>query len=410
MNIQPYDPDRHEAHVHRLLKEVGWENESNAQAHAAWLGAGHVLVAELRGEAEAFSAAFDGHVRHLRQDLPLVVVGAVATSRVGRHQGLASALSARSVADGVQRGAHIAGLGVFDQGFYERLGLAPSARLVKVGLDPAHLVLPATRRSPVRLGTGDYERIHASRLARRPVHGMVGIDHARYTLGDALFSSNGFGLGFEDEQGELTHHLWLSTEDPGHGPYTVVWSAWRTHSQLHELLGLLEALSDQVHTVVFKEPVGVRLEELVHRPFRTRQARKGSAQAAIHEEWSYQQLRICDLPATLRSTRMPGPGSVRFVLELSDPIDRFLPEGSPWRGIAGEYTLTLGPECEARPGAEAGLPRMACGVGTFTQLWLGVAAPSHLPLSRLDLEADEGLLEALDEVVRLPAPSHDWDF
>jgi len=48
-------------------------------------------------------------------------------------------------------------------------------------------------------------------------------------------------------------------------------------------------------------------------------------------------------------------------------------------------------------------------VGAFTRLWFGVRSPSVLAVSDR-VEATPGLLDELDEAMRLPKPVAGWPF
>ncbi len=123
---------------------------------------------------------------------------------------------------------------------------------------------------------------------------------------------------------------------------------------------------------------------------------------------AYWQMRICDLPKCLDQTHLPGD-DVRFNLRLTDPIERFLPENAPWRGVAGEYVVSLGPSSCARRGADSSLATLEASVNAFTRMWLGVRPATGLAITD-DLCGPSQLLEQLDRVLRLPDPKPDWDF
>jgi hypothetical protein len=120
------------------------------------------------------------------------------------------------------------------------------------------------------------------------------------------------------------------------------------------------------------------------------------------------QMRICDLPGCLAQTCLPGDG-IDFNLVLSDPIARFLPDDAPWRGVAGDYVVTLGPSSRADPGTDSSLPTLAASVGAFTRLWFGVRPATGLAVTD-ELSGPPELLDALDRALRLPDPQLDWDF
>ncbi|MHC4429658.1 MAG: hypothetical protein ACYS0D_13795, partial [Planctomycetota bacterium] len=122
-------------------------------------------------------------------------------------------------------------------------------------------------------------------------------------------------------------------------------------------------------------------------------------------EW---QMRICDVPGCLSRTRVRGD-EFRFNLRLSDPIERFLDAGAPWRGVAGDYVVTLGPTSGAESGGDSSLPVLETTVNAFTRLWLGVCPASGLAITD-QFCAPASLVEQLDEVLCLPSPKPDWRF
>jgi hypothetical protein len=123
---------------------------------------------------------------------------------------------------------------------------------------------------------------------------------------------------------------------------------------------------------------------------------------------AYWQVRMCDLAGCLERTHLRGD-VVRFNLALSDPIERFLDDDAAWRGLSGDYVITLGPSSGAEIGADANLPTLAASVGAFTRMWLGVRPASGLAVTDM-LSGPPELLETLDWALRLPDPKPDWDF
>ena len=116
-------------------------------------------------------------------------------------------------------------------------------------------------------------------------------------------------------------------------------------------------------------------------------------------------MRICDLPVCLGKTRLPGD-PLHFNLKLNDPIGQYLEQNQPWRGIGGDYDVTLGPASRAEPGAETGLPTLSASVGAFTRWWLGVL-PAAVLSAMDELSGPQQLIESLD-TFRLPPPHPDW--
>jgi len=224
-----------------------------------------------------------------------------------------------------------------------------------------------------------------------------------------LWSRNGFGLGYTDgPNGELTHHLWCETKDVENGPYEVWWMSCRTREEFLELLSLLKNLGDQVRLVKLREPQGIQLQDFLKQPHKMRQVSEKSKYESKIAASAYWQARICDLSRCLDRTHLAGE-EVRFNLVLTDPIKQFLDEGAPWRGVAGEYVVTLGPTSSAEPGSDASLPTLNASVGAFTRMWLGVRPATGLAWTD-ELSGPQDLLEQLDRVLRLPDPKPDWDF
>ena len=107
-------------------------------------------------------------------------------------------------------------------------------------------------------------------------------------------------------------------------------------------------------------------------------------------------------------TRLPG-ASIRFNLNLSDPVERYLDPGVQWHGVGGNYVVTLGPASGAELGADPALPTLKATVNAFTRMWLGVLPASSLAATD-DLDGPRELLEGLDSVLCIPQPKPDWDF
>jgi hypothetical protein len=412
LTFRVYDPEADRAAAHRIWIETGWLEDADRHREAMdlFVAASRAWVADLEGDPECLVLAMPGTVRHLDAELPMSCIAGVTTSRVARKRGLAGRLTAHAVAADAADGAAVSALGMFEQGYYDRLGFGSGGYEVRITFDPAALTVPAATRTPVRLGLDDWEAVHASRLARRRGHGACNIEPPGITRAEMQWAKNGFGLGYRDGPGgELTHHLWAAVKgDVEYGPYSVWWMSYRTHDQLVELLGVLRNLGDQVTAVRMLNPPGLVVQDLIEQPFRRMRVSDSSDFKSHAEAMAYWQMRICDLPRCLAATRLPG-GPVRFNLDLRDPVESFLDESAPWRGIGGWYVVTLGESSGAEPGADPALPTMETTVGAFTRLWLGVCPASGLAVTA-DLKAPPDLLQALDELMRLPSPHPDWDF
>ena len=134
-------------------EEVGWidKDEKQNEAMDLFLSTSKALVVELNGEAECLVVTTEGTIRHLKTDLPLCAVTGVTTSRVARKQGFAGRLTARAIADAAENGAMVAGLGIFDQGFYNLLGFGNGTYEHWIRFDPSTLKIDKQPRVPQRL-------------------------------------------------------------------------------------------------------------------------------------------------------------------------------------------------------------------------------------------------------------------
>ena len=184
--------------------------------------------------------------------------------------------------------------------------------------------------------------------------------------------------------------------------------AYRTWEQFLELMGLVKNLGDQVRLVWMREPSDIAMQDLLRHPFRFRQLTEKSKYQQVNEASAYWQLRICDLAGCLAQTHLPGP-ALRFNLDLTDPITPHLPDDCAWRGVGGNYIITLGPTSSVEPGSDPALPTLSASVGAFTRMWLGVRPASGLAVTD-HLAGPPDLLAALDQTLRLPSPRLDWDF
>jgi hypothetical protein len=409
MNIRRYEADRDEEAVLRIFREVGWLDEKQEEQRRPGLRYGAPFVAGIGDQAECYVRTVPGTICYLGEKLAFCCVEAVVTSRVARKQGLAARLTAEAVAASAADGAAVAGLGIFDQGFYDRLGFGTGGYELFTTLDPKSLNVDITPRVPSRISKDDWEAVHACRLARPMRHGHVSLLPPEVTRFEMGSHKNGFGLGYYDgRDGELTHHLWFNTGNVGSGPYNVEWIVWHTREQFLELMALIRDLGDQVLAVRMREPAGMQLQDLVQGPFRRARISRESKFETNVRGWAYWQMRVLDLQACLDGTHLAG-AQVRFNLELADPIERFLTDSSPWRGVAGSYVVTLGESSSAEPGTEGSLPTLTASVNAFTRLWLGVLPAAGLALTD-DLAGPPQLLDELDGLLRLPPPRPDWGF
>ncbi len=174
------------------------------------------------------------------------------------------------------------------------------------------------------------------------------------------------------------------------------------------MLALIRSLGDQVYSLAMKEPPEIQLQDLLEQPLRSRGISRGSRHAGEHTTRAHAQVRILDLAGCLAKTHLDAE-SVTFNLKLSDPVAEHLQAGTRWRGVAGDYIVTLGEDCAAERGESSRLATLHASVGAFSRLWLGVRAASSLAVTD-QLRGDGDLLRELDRALRLPKPQVGWPF
>ena len=409
MEYRTYNPEKDKEAAHRIWREIAWvDSDESEKAMDLFLSSARVLVADIDGEAECLVASLRGDVRYLSEDVPLSVVASVTTSRVARKQGYAGRMTAQLIALDAAEGAALSALGIFEQGFYNRLGYGNGAYEHMVRFDPATLKVDGIARPPKRLTSLHAKPMLAAILGRRRGHGSCNLYAASSLEAELSWNPRDFGLGyFEDDGKTLSHFLWATSKGEN-GPYRISFVVYNTGEQFMELMAVVKSLGDQVHAVRMREPAHIQLQDLFETPFRQYNISEKSEFRADNQAYAYWQMRICDLHACLAATHLRGE-PVRFNLALRDPIADYLDDDAPWHGVGGEYVVTLGPESSAEAGTDASLPTLRAGVGAFTRLWLGVRPASGLAVTD-ELAGPDELLAALDEVLCLPAPHPDWDF
>ena len=406
MTYRSYDAKKDEKAAVRIWRECGWpdpkKNKKSLEAFRGFIGCGTADVAEYKGEAECLVTTHRGSIVLLKTELPFRAVTCVVVGRLLRRQGSAGELTARVVMRAAVEGDAVAGLGIFDQGFYDKLGFGNFPYIHTVALDPLSLNVPRLKRPPVRLTPKDIPRMTANIAERHFHHGLVKIPLDGFWGIIVAESEQGFGLGFEDEEGRLSHHFWAKPMGES-GPYDIWWMAYRDYEGLIELLSLIKNLGDQVNTFKLREPWGIQIQDLLKRPLRTREISEGGKHRNEMRAASWKQARILNMEKTLAALRLPA-GRVRFNLELTDPIEAYLPDDAAWKGCGGFWTVTLDETgSTAEPGTAEGPPMMKASINAFTRLVFGVSTPGGLALTD-NLAAPAALLAELGEKLRLPTP------
>ncbi len=412
MGVQPYDHQRDLAAVQRIWEDCRWVTDDDDKAAMVhFLQAADAWVARIDGQAECLVGTVPGRLRYQATDLPLAVVAGVTTSLVGRKQQLAGRVTATALGAAARAGAAVSVLGMFEQGFYDRLGFGTGSYDHVLTLDPATLRVDLPTRRPVRLTVEDWQEVHDCLMSRVRGHGGVVTGPAGLTRAEMAWTETPFGLGLRDDEGTLTGLVWGEGKGEN-GPFTVTHLAHRTPTELLEVLGLLRSLDDQVRSVKLTEPVGVQLQDVIRHVGRQEIAGKGASHGFRHEASAWWQIRILDLQAAVAACRLDGP-AVRFCLQLSDPLDDLLHDPLGRAGsarAAGSWVVTLGPASSARRGSAGDLPTLTASVNAFSRMWLGVRPASVLSLTD-DLAGPPGLLDALDRVLApLPTPHPGLDF
>ena len=411
LTILEYDHARDWHAVKRIHFEVSWlKNEEEAKDFEPLVQRFDGVVCPLDGEAECAVFTAPGAVRHNETDVDMTAVTGVVTSRVARKLGAAKLLTAHALAKHADHGSEVASLGMFDQGFYNRLGFGNGSYERRVQFDPATLTVDSPFRRPKRIDREQWRDVYTAMRNRLRGNGGCVLDIPEIFQYD-MSSGNiehPIALGYYDgPDNTLSHFFWGSTTGEN-GPYDIYLYAYQTTAQLFELLALIKSLGDQVSLFQMQEPPEIQFQDLLDQPFRNRMNTKGSKFAINHEVAAYWQTRMLDVPKCLAKTHL-DTDPVTFNLVLSDPIEEHLDGANAWRGCAGNYVVTLGEQSSAELGESANLPVLKASVGAFTRLWLGVREASSLALTD-ELVAEQELLQALDRAVRLPQPFIGWNF
>ncbi|MFX1251734.1 MAG: GNAT family N-acetyltransferase [Promethearchaeota archaeon] len=411
MNWRSYDPKKDKDAFYRIWREVGWlEKEKQKESIMNnYIECGRALVAEINGEAECIVNSAPGTINYLNEKLTFSGVTGTTTSRIARKRGLATRLIAQLVAEDTKGGIQVCGLGMFEQGFYNQIGFGTGSYVNVFKFDPSTINVNRKARIPKRLTTDDWEKLHNARLNRLSRHGACNFLPPVVTQVQMRWGKNNFGLGYEDDNKRLTHYFWCECENIESGPYYISCIIFQNWEQFLEIMALIKSLGDRVRLVIIKEPPGIQLQDLLQTPFKYRQITKGSKFESNMQGSAYWQVRMCDLQGCLAKTHLKGEETVRFNLKLMDPIERYLDKDTEWRGLSGEYIITLGASSEAEKGKDQLLPTLKASLGAFTRMWLGVCPATGLTATD-ELSGPLNLLEKLDWRLRLPVPRLDWDF
>ena len=408
MNYRNFDLKKDKDSVFRILNECGWVHDKKKDKYLnEFLPKANTLVHEIDDEAEIMVNSSVGSIRYLEESLTFSAITGVVASLKVRKQGLSGKLTAIRMALDAEKGAEVSGLCIFDQGYYNKLGYANGCYDRIVGFTPSFLNIDRKPKIPVRLLDKDYKKIHKSRVGRMPYHGAVTLPEYT-TKAEMGQQDRHVGFGYFDNKGNLTHHIWLYGKGKERGPIWVSWMSYQNLDQLMDLLALLKSFEEQFIMIRLVEPPFIHFQDFMNKPFLVKDVTRKSDHFNVIQASSYWQIRILDLIKCMGKTHL-NCEDISFNLQLSDPVEKYLPKTMAWKGIAGDYIVTLGKNSSAKKGKNENLPTMITSVEGFTRLWYGYVSASSLVYSN-GLKAPDELLKKLDKAIVLPEAHIDWGF
>ena len=403
-----YNKEKDRKAAHRIWLECGWieDNKKELEMMDRFIGIGSAWVYAMDGVAEALTLSAPGVVHHTGTEVSLAAITAVTTSRIARNQGAASGTLARALEEAGAKGTALAGLGCFEQGFYDRLGFGTGSYVQRYQFDPTWLRPLGRPAPPVRLSKSDWKIIHAGLLNRRKEHGSTDLASPEFVRCELEWDKNVFGLGYK-HKGKLTHFFVAGTHDVEEGPYRIGYLSYQTMDQLKELLALIRGLGDQVRVVRMHEPRGVQMQTLLKKPFQLQHLTGGGKHPTRHYADAYWQLRMMDVPLCIGA--LSCERDLSFNLTVTDPVVDHLPPKAKWKGAGGAFAVKLGKKSTCSKGHKKGLPELSCSVGDLTRFWIG-AVSAEVLAGFGSFQAKDSLIRDLDKAVQLPVPITDWDY
>lgn len=407
LKVRRYDPENDSSHVHRIWTDSKWiddkemypvVDEYHREANV-WLG-------EIDGEVGTVVSTSPGGFNYDGKELPMTAITGVTAGLEFRRLGLAGMTTTKAICDAYDRGAAVATLGAFEQGYYDKLGFGNFSTDSFITFDPHNLNIQTKHRKAIRLKIEDSARMHTARLRRFKQHGSCDLHLPVTTKFEMGYHKDSISLGFETN-GELTH-FFLGTLKGEHGPFRIEMFVFQDADQLLELLALLKTLSDQIRIVEMASPPGIKMQEFLRYPMRHREVTEGSEYENSTVAYSFFQARILRLEDCVVATSLEG-ASVRFNLSLTDPIERYLSPDEAFKGCAGDYCIDLGKSSSIDDKHQSSLPLLSCSINTFTRMWSGARSASSL-VATDGLKADSDLVGRLDRLIRFPELKTDWDF
>lgn len=227
-----------------LWFEIGWLKSKGLEDNSGlkdMLKSSDCWVYEENGKIEATAFGIPGEINYLNEKLSFHGLSGVVVSPVARKEGLASRLVTQSITESYHQGTAVSGLLMFEQGYYNYLGYGTGSYDHVFTFDPSYLNVDLNPDRPSRISKDDWKEVHRALLNRKPYHGAVSLLPARISKDKLAWSDQAYGLGYYNEDGELTHFLWLDRDKgSSHGPLRVEFMAFENHKQFLELLAVLK--------------------------------------------------------------------------------------------------------------------------------------------------------------------------
>lgn len=392
-----------------LWQEVGWISPDKKSALKLLFESGDGYGAEMDSELEATLLSLPADINYNNKLLSLQALSGLVVSPRARRRGIAGRLMTRALEEGVRSGQALSALVMFEQGFYDSLGFGLGGYKHIFTFDPDLLEVDADPEPPERLTAEDWQSVYQALQERKRANGGVNIKNPHFIKAEMEWDKNDdYGLGYRDEEGDISHFVWLWRKGDSHGPLQVKFLAYQTQEQLLELLAVIARLGDQVHAVRMDEPHSIKLRDFIvypHKQARITAESKYSYASTVQAPW---QLKILDLEKCVSAFDLAGI-DLEFNLELHDPLAEYADSESP-AVISGEYSLKLGEESCLKSEPVKRLPTLTASINAFTRMYLGAATPTELKTSSL-FSAPPELLQDLEETfVQLPEPQLEMYF
>jgi len=408
MKYRKFDLKKDKDAVYRILNECGWVHDKKKDKYLnLFLPKANTLVVDINDEPEVMATSSIGTICYQDEKLKLSAITGVTASLLARKQGFAGRLTATRLALDAEKGAEVGALCIFDQGYYNNLGFGNGNCERIVSFTPSTLKIDRKVKTPVRLTEKDYKKMHKNRVNRLPNHCAVTLPEYA-TKAEMGSKEKNMGFGYFDEKGNLTHHIWITGKGKEQGPYWIQWLAYENLDQLMDLLALMKSFEEQIMMIRMVEPAFIQMQDFIEKPFHIKAITRESENQNYTYSTAYWQLRILNLQKCMKKTHL-NCDDFSFNLELIEPIGKYIPEDIKWRGIGGDYLVTLGTNSSAKKGKQKDLPVLKASVGAFTRMWFGIMQASTLVHSD-GIEAPEDLIKKLDKAFLLPPAHIDWGF